>query len=115
MLSLGAVPDNFKALWTWDASRTKWYFYSPQLEQLGAPFTNCQYAAANHYLDFGDCAAANAAAWVPNPPAPALSLTPGLGFWVEKFQHRVFFDLKKVVAGQQSGREYCRCAVAPST
>jgi hypothetical protein len=67
--------QNVNSLWVWDSQRTKWYFYSPQLEQPGAPFTNAQYCAANGFLDFGGG----------TPPAPALILQPGMGFWIEKF------------------------------
>lgn len=68
-------PASFNALWAWDAQYTKWYFYSPSLEQPGAPFTNLQYCTANGFQDFGGGAA----------PAATLSLHSGLGFWVEKF------------------------------
>jgi hypothetical protein len=71
---VGTAPVSFNALWAWDASRAKWYFYSPVLEQPGAPFTNCEYCNANGYQDFGGC----------TPTVPALSLQPGFGFWVEK-------------------------------
>ena len=91
--SPGQIPNNFNALWAWDTARETWYFYTPSYEQPGAPFTNCQYDTAHHFLDFGfevgsvagACAAANNAAWVASPPAPALSLKPGMGFWVDKF------------------------------
>jgi hypothetical protein len=72
--SVGAPPANFNAAWAWDALRTKWYFYSPLLEQPGAPFTNLEYCTANGYQDFAGG----------TPPAPAFSLQPGVGFWVEK-------------------------------
>jgi hypothetical protein len=72
--SVGVAPVNFNALWAWDASRSKWYFYSPVLERPGAPFTNAEYGAANGYQDFAGG----------TPPAPAFSLQPGAGFWVEK-------------------------------
>ena len=81
----GTVPNNFNALWAWDAVRQAWYFYTPQFEQAGSPFTNCSYTASQHFLDFGGCAPANAAPSVPGAPAPALNLQPGLGFWVDLF------------------------------
>ena len=71
----GEAPNSFNALWTWDAQRSKWYFYTPQFEQPGSALTNSGYAAAHGYQDFGGG----------TPPAPALSLQPGIGFWVEKF------------------------------
>jgi hypothetical protein len=49
--------------------------YSPLLEQSSAPSTHAQYAGAFGYLDFGGG----------TPRAPARSLQPGMGFWVEKF------------------------------
>jgi hypothetical protein len=70
--AVGASPQNFETLWTWDAALSKWYFYSPQLEQPGAPFTNLQYCTANDLLDFGGG----------TPPAPARTLGLGAGFWV---------------------------------
>ena len=72
--SPGIVPENFSSLWAWDAVRGRWYFYSPHLEQVGQQ-TNAQYCAANGYQDFGGG----------TPPAPALNLGPGVGFWVQKF------------------------------
>ena len=84
-VGLPLTSNNFNTPWAWDASRQRRYFYSPQLEQPGAFFTNCQYASLNGFLDFGGCAAANAASGVLNPPAPALSLQQGMGFWIEKF------------------------------
>jgi chitodextrinase len=72
--NVGATAINFNALWAWDAVSTKWYFYSPQLEQPGAPFTNFAYCAAHGHQDFAGG----------TPPAPALDLQPGMGFWVEK-------------------------------
>ena len=71
----GTVPQNFKALWSWDATRSAWYFYSPRFEQPGALATNAQFCAANGFEDFGGGTS----------PAPALSLGLGVGFWVEKF------------------------------
>ncbi|MCC6473631.1 MAG: hypothetical protein IT514_07800, partial [Burkholderiales bacterium] len=79
-----AAVGGFNALWAWDAWRARWYFHSPALEQEGAPFSSCEYAANLHYLDFNGCSAANNAAGVPVAPAPPLELTPGMGFWVEK-------------------------------
>jgi subtilisin family serine protease len=73
-LGVGVAPANFNALWAWDISRSKWYFYSPVLEQPGAPLTNLEYCTAYGYLDFAGG----------TPPAPALNLQPGVGFWVEK-------------------------------
>ena len=72
---LATVANSFNALWAWDRLSTKWYFYAPLFEQPGAAFSNSQYCTANGYYDFGGG----------TPPAPALSLEPGRGFWVEKF------------------------------
>ncbi|MCC6474603.1 MAG: hypothetical protein IT514_12765 [Burkholderiales bacterium] len=79
--SLGVAPvppatvtASFVSLWTWNTPNSKWYFYSPQLEQPGAIFTNPEYCTNQGYYDFGGG----------TPPAPALELAPGLGFWVDK-------------------------------
>jgi hypothetical protein len=77
-VSVGAAQSNFNALWAWDASRTKWYFYSPTLEPTAIPapsFTNAEYCAANGYQDFAGGTPVG---------VPALNLQPGVGFWVEK-------------------------------
>jgi alpha-tubulin suppressor-like RCC1 family protein len=60
----GQIPNNFTALWTWDAALAKWYFYAPSLEQSGG-LSN--YVASNGYLDFG-----------------SKLLGPTSGFWVNK-------------------------------
>ena len=65
------APAGFESLWQWDATRSKWYFYSPELES-GLPFTNAQYCLANNCLDFGGGTL----------PAPARMLGLGAGFWV---------------------------------
>ncbi|MCC6472183.1 MAG: exo-alpha-sialidase, partial [Burkholderiales bacterium] len=80
-----SVSNSFNALWAWDAARGRWYFFAPSLELTGSPFNSCTYAANQNYLDFGGCAAANDKLGVPNRPAPALTLEPGMGFWVEKY------------------------------
>lgn len=65
---------NVNSLWAWDPVHHAWYFYSPRLEAPGAPYTNAQFRLQRGYRDFdGD-----------TPPSPALTLHPGLGFWVEK-------------------------------
>ncbi|MCC6473077.1 MAG: Ig-like domain repeat protein, partial [Burkholderiales bacterium] len=68
------VPQNFVSLWAWDSQRSKWYFYAPSLEAPDAPVTNAEYAAAQGFQDFGGG----------TPPAPAMLLQPGVGFWVDK-------------------------------
>jgi hypothetical protein len=60
----GATPPNLNTLWTWEATQTTWYFYSPILDAAG---TLASYIISKGYLDFG-----------------AKTLDPGLGFWVNK-------------------------------
>ena len=62
------VPQNMTSLWSWDASRSKWIFYAPSLEALGANALS-EYIAAQGYLDFA---------------ASGTSLGPGVGFWVKR-------------------------------
>jgi hypothetical protein len=68
-------PVNFNSLWSWDAVRQKWYFYSPSFAD-GVPQSNAQYAAPRGLQDFAGGTPAG---------VPARLLEPGMGFWVDKF------------------------------
>ncbi|OIN94164.1 MAG: hypothetical protein AUJ20_01580 [Comamonadaceae bacterium CG1_02_60_18] len=66
--TVGTVPLNLTSLWAWDNSRSKWYFYAPNLQaQGGTELLN--YAASKGYLDF---------------TASGKRLDDGTGFWVNK-------------------------------
>jgi hypothetical protein len=62
----GTIPVNLTSLWTWDAAKTNWYFYAPNLEAQGGTALS-DYIASKNYLDFG-----------------ARVLDPLTGFWVNK-------------------------------
>ena len=66
--SAGVVALNLTSLWAWDNPQLKWYFYAPSLEaQGGTALTD--YITSKGYLDF---------------TATSKTLTPGVGFWVNK-------------------------------
>jgi hypothetical protein len=62
MSTTGIVPVNLTTLWAWDATKSNWYFYAPNLETTGAL---ASYIASKSYLDFG-----------------SKTLDPFMGFWV---------------------------------
>lgn len=64
-----AMTANFTSLWVWDATRQKWYFYSPILEASGGLPAVSSYAAGQGFLHFQDY---------------GKTLGAGTGFWVHK-------------------------------
>ena len=59
---------NLTTLWAWDNPKSKWYFYSPQLEAKGGTVLT-DYIISKGYLDF---------------TATHQLLNAGMGFWVNK-------------------------------
>jgi alpha-tubulin suppressor-like RCC1 family protein len=62
------VPVNLTSMWSWDASSSRWYFWSPLLYQNG---TLTNYLTSKDYLDFTQL-----------PNTPVGTLVPGNGIWV---------------------------------
>lgn len=62
----GFVATSVITLWAWDASKTGWYFYAPNLVNLG---TLVSYISSKGYLDFGTADS---------------KLGPTTGFWVNR-------------------------------
>jgi hypothetical protein len=60
----GVIPINLTALWAWQNSGQRWYFYAPTLDASGE--LNA-YLSENNYLDFGN-----------------ISFAPTMGFWVNR-------------------------------
>ena len=64
----GEFKQNLTTLWAWDNPKSKWYFYSPQLEAKGGTVLT-DYIISKGYLDF---------------TATHQLLNAGMGFWVNK-------------------------------
>jgi hypothetical protein len=64
----GVVPQNITSLWAWDNMLSKWYYYAPSFEALGATALS-DYIASHGYLEFSSA---------------HKTLGPGVGVWVNK-------------------------------
>jgi hypothetical protein len=68
--SPGALPINLTTLWSWDTKTPGWYFWAPDLVNVG---TLHSYITNNGYLDFSAL-----------PGNPAGTLSPYTGIWVNR-------------------------------
>jgi hypothetical protein len=66
----GNLDINLTALWAWNASKQKWYFWAPSLVNSGELTT---YIGSKDYLDFSTI-----------PTVPVGTISPTTGFWVSR-------------------------------